>query len=388
MQHPLLDAALRHLERLIAFDTVSSRSNLALIGYLEEVLTAAGIPFRRLPDAGGEKANLLAFLGSVERPGIVLSGHTDVVPVAGQNWSSDPFRAVLRDGCLYGRGSADMKGFLACMLTIAEAAASHSLPRPLILAFSYDEEVGCKGVPVLIEALQACAAPPLGCVVGEPTGMRIADAHKGKIGLRCTVRGREAHSGLPQLGANAIFAAAELIAWIAREAERLAAEGPYAEGFDPSFTTANVGVVEGGSQLNIVPNRCSFLCEFRTLPGEQPEACAQRLKAHAETVVLPRLRARAPEATITFETIMAYPGLQADLDTPFGRLCRRLAEPGPPVKLSFGTEAGHFARAGIPALVCGPGDIACAHKPDEHVALDQLERCLGFLDILVRQELQ
>ncbi len=388
MQHPLLDRALRHLERLIAFDTVSSNSNLALIGYLEEVLAAASIPFRRLPDAGGEKANLLAFLGPSERPGIVLSGHTDVVPVSGQNWSSDPFRAVLREGRVYGRGSADMKGFLACMLAVAEAAAGSNLPQPLIFAFSYDEEVGCKGVPGLIETLRRCAAPPLGCVVGEPTGMRIADGHKGKIGLRCTVHGREAHSGLPQLGANAIFAAAELVTWIAREAERLAAEGPHAEGFDPCFTTANVGLVEGGSQLNIVPNRCSFVCEFRTLPGAEPEHYARRLREHAETVVLPRLRARAPEAAITFETIMAYPGLQADLETPFGRLCRRLAEPGPPVKLSFGTEAGHFARAGIPALVCGPGDIACAHKPDEHVAMDQLGRCLVFLDSLVRQELQ
>jgi len=226
MQHPLLDRALLHLERLIAFDTVSCNSNLALVAYLEAVLAEAAIPCRRLPDAGGEKANLLAFLGPLERPGIVLSGHTDVVPVAGQNWSSDPFRAILRDGRVYGRGSADMKGFLACMLAVAEAVAAIPLPQPLILAFSYDEEVGCKGVPALIEALQACAAPPLGCVVGEPTGMRIADAHKGKIGLRCTVHGREAHSGLPQLGANAIFAAAELIAWIAREAERLAAKGP------------------------------------------------------------------------------------------------------------------------------------------------------------------
>ncbi len=388
MPHPRLDRALLHLERLIAFDTVSSRSNLALIAYLEEVLAAAGFACSRVPDGQEDKAGLLAFLGPRERPGLVLSGHTDVVPVAGQNWSSDPFRAVVRDGAVHGRGTADMKGFLAAVLATAEAVTAAELPQPLLLAFSWDEEVGCRGVPRLLEALLESAARPLGCLVGEPTGMRVGDAHKGKIGLRCTVTGRAAHSGLPQLGANAIFAAAELVSWLAREAERLAAQGPREEGFDPPHTTVNVGTIAGGGELNIVPARCSFVCEFRTLPEEDPEAHAARLEEQARERVLPRLRARAPDATITFERLLAYPGLRADLAGGFARACRELAAADRPVKLSFGTEAGHFARAGIPALVCGPGDIAVAHKPDEHLPLEQLGRCLDFLDRLVRRDLR
>ena len=387
MPHPLLERTLAHLQRLIAFDTVSSRSNLALIAYLEETLTAAGLRCLRVPAAEEGKAGLLAFLGPRDRPGLLLSGHTDVVPVEGQRWSSDPFRAVCREGRVFGRGATDMKGFLACMTAVAEAAAGEVLPQPLLLAYSWDEEVGCRGVPHLIAALLEEAAPPLGCLVGEPTGMRVGDAHKGKIGLRCTVRGRESHSGLPHLGANAVFAAAELVAWLAVEARRLATEGRREEGFEPPHTTVNVGTIEGGSALNIVPGRCRFVCEFRTLPGEDPEDHAARLRRQAEEKVLPRLREGAPEAAITFETLMVYPGLRADLDDPFARACLELAGGGP-VRLSFGTEAGHFARAGMPALVCGPGDIARAHRPDEFVTLDELARCLAFLEGLVRRELR
>ncbi len=388
MPHPLLDRTLRHLERLIAFDTVSRNSNLALIDRLEEVLAAAGLRCRRITAVDADKAGLLAVLGPPDRPGLLLSGHTDVVPVDGQEWSSDPFEALLRDGRVYGRGAADMKGFLACMLAIAETVEERELPQPLVLAFSWDEEVGCRGVPALIGALFETVATPLGCFVGEPTGMRVADAHKGKIALRCTVTGREAHSALPGLGANAVFAAAELVRWLEREAERLAEEGPFEEGFDPPFTTVNLGVIEGGEALNIVPRRCVFLCEFRTLPGEDPEGYAARLRRHAAERVLPRLRRRTPEAAIAFETLAVYPGLRSALDTPFARACLDLRGSETPLKLSFGTEAGHFARAGIPALVCGPGDIAVAHKPDEHLSLEQLSLCLGFLERLVRRDLR
>ena len=388
MSHPLLPRTLAHLERLIAFDTVSRRPNLPLVAYLEETLTAAGLTCSRVPSGEEGKAGLLAFLGPRDHPGLLLSGHTDVVPVEGQRWSSDPFRAACRDGRVFGRGATDMKGFLACMTAVAEAVAEERLPQPLLLAFSWDEEVGCRGVPRLVEALLEQAAPPLGCLVGEPTGMRVGDAHKGKIGLRCTIRGREAHSALPHLGANAVFAAAELVAWLAAEARRLASEGRREDGFEPPYTTVNVGTIEGGSELNIVPNRCTFCCEFRTLPGEEPESHAARLRRHAEERVLPELRRTAPEAAITFETLLAYPGLRADPERPFARRCLALADAGEPVKLSFGTEAGHFARAGIPSLVCGPGDIARAHKPDEHVTLEELAACLAFLERLVRQDLR
>lgn len=371
--------------RLLAFDTQSFRSNLELVGFVREHLAGLGVQSRLVPDDGGDKANLWAVIGPADRPGgLVLSGHTDVVPVAGQAWSADPFRPVVRDGRIYGRGAADMKGFLACALALVPDLLAMELRRPVILAFSYDEEVGCKGVPRLIEDLLSTLPRPEACLVGEPTMMRLVDGHKGKAGYRCTVTGREAHSAYPALGANAVVAAARIIAEIAAMGQRFASEGPFMEGFAPPHHTAGVGRIEGGSQLNIIPKECRFEFEFRTLPSEDPLRFVATVERFAQERVLPDLRASAPEAGIAFEEILAYPGLTPAEGTPFLALCRELTGDHASVRVSFGTEAGCFSARGVPALVCGPGDIGVAHKPDEWIALDQLDACDAFLRRLVR----
>lgn len=375
------------LERLLGFDTQSFRSNLELIDFVRAYLAECGIEARLVHDDSGAKANLWAVIGPPDVPGIVFSGHTDVVPVAGQAWSSDPFRARVEAGRIYGRGAADMKGFLACVMALAPELAAASLRRPAILAFSYDEEVGCKGVPRLIEAMLAELPPPEACLIGEPTLMQLVDGHKGKAGYRCTITGREAHSAYPKLGANAVVAAARLIDRVAAMGDRFAAEGPYFPGFDPPHHTSGVGRIEGGSQLNIVPRNCSFEFEFRTLPDEDPMRFVREVQAAADQAILPTLLASAEEAAIEFEEVLAYPGLVPSPDTDFARLCRDLTGTERPARVSFGTEGGCFHARGVPAVVCGPGDIKVAHKPDEWIALEQLERCDAFLRDLVRAAL-
>lgn len=380
---PITLSTVELLERLVGFDTQSGRSNLELVAFVEDYLAGHGVAARRVLDDTGQKANLYAVIGPEDRPGLVLSGHTDVVPVAGQAWSSDPFTATRRGGRIYGRGTADMKGFVAAMLALVPDLRAMRLEKPVILALSYDEEVGCKGVPRLIEAILAALPAPSACLVGEPTLMRLVDGHKGKAGMRCTVTGREGHSALPKVGANAVIAAARLIERIARMGEAFEREGPFAEGFDPPHHTAGVGRIEGGSQLNIIPNRCSFEFEFRTLPGEDPMRFVRAVEAHTEREVLPCLRATAPEASIAFEEILAYPGLAPEPGSSFAQLLRSLTGTNGPLRVAFGTEAGCFAARGIPSLVCGPGDIAVAHKPDEHIEVVQLNQCDAFLRRLV-----
>ena len=372
------------LDRLIGFDTQSFRSNLELVGFVRDHLAGHGVAIRLVPDDSGEKANLFAVIGPRDVPGLVLSGHTDVVPVAGQAWTGDPFLARHQDGRILGRGAADMKGYLACVLALVPDLVAVRLRRPAIIAFSYDEEVGCKGVPRLIEALLAELPPPMACLVGEPTLMRVVDGHKGKAGYRCIVTGREAHSAYPKLGANAVIAAARIIAKVAELGAGFEAEGPFAEGFDPPHHTSGVGRIEGGSQLNIVPNRCSFEFEFRTLPGTDPMRFVREVEAFALAEVLPSLQATAPEAAIRFEEVLAYPGMTPPPESDFTRLCRELTGTERPAKVPFGTEGGCFDARGIPSLVCGPGDIRVAHKPDEWIAVEQLERCDRFLRDLVR----
>ena len=375
------------LDRLIGFDTQSFRSNLELVGFVRDYLADHGVAIRLVPDDSGDKANLFAVIGPRDVPGLVLSGHTDVVPVAGQAWTGDPFVARHRDGRILGRGAADMKGYLACVLALVPDLLALPLRRPAIIAFSYDEEVGCKGVPRLIEALLAELPAPMACLVGEPTLMGVVDGHKGKAGYRCIVTGREAHSAYPKLGANAVIAAARIIAKVAELGARFEAEGPFAEGFDPPHHTSGVGRIEGGSQLNIVPNRCSFEFEFRTLPGTDPMRYVREVEAFALAEVLPTLQATAPEAAIRFEEVLAYPGMTPPPESDFTLLCRELTGTARPMKVPFGTEGGCFDARGIPSLVCGPGDIRVAHKPDEWIAVEQLERCDRFLRDLVRSYL-
>ncbi len=381
----MTEARLRSREwigRLIAFPTVSRDSNLALIECVRDYLAGFGVASRLVHDESGSKANLYATLGPQDRPGIMLSGHTDVVPVDGQEWTSDPFQAVERDGRLYGRGTSDMKSFLAVVLSSVPMLFERPLKTPLHLAFSYDEEVGCLGVRRLIAQLAEMPVRPAFCIVGEPTGMRVARAHKGKLSYRCHVRGLESHSALTHRGVNAVETAAELIVYLRRMAQRLRERGPLAEGFDPPYTTVHTGVVHGGTQLNIVPRDCRFDFEFRPLPSQDPRALFEELKAFAERELAPAMKAVTESAGITWQMLSEFPGLDTDEDAEVTRLVKALTGANRTGMISFGTEAGLFARAHIPAVVCGPGSIEQAHKPDEWIALEQIARCEGFMERL------
>jgi acetylornithine deacetylase len=381
---PALDQR-QMLDRLIGFDTTSRNSNLALIEFVQDYLDRLGIASDLIFDDTGAKANLLATIGPPEEPGIVLSGHTDVVPVDGQDWSSDPFFCALRGERLYGRGTADMKGFIATVLALVPEFQALPLAAPVHLALSYDEEVGCKGVPRLLDRLaDLLPALPSGCVVGEPTGMRLADGHKGKAGYVCSVRGLASHSALNHLGVNAIEVAAEIIGELRRLNDEFRTRGPHQAEFQPPHCTVSTGVIAGGTALNIVPEHCRFEFEFRPLPGQDPDVLFARIRDWAEAALLPVMRAVSPAAGIAWQELMSYPGLGGAGTTRIENLCARLTGSEQPLKLAFGTEAGHFAARGIPAVVCGPGDIDVAHKADEYVELDQLERCARFLRQLVQ----
>jgi acetylornithine deacetylase len=374
------------LARLIGFDTTSRNSNLALIEFVRDYLDGLGVASTLVFDDSGAKANLLATLGPIERPGLVLSGHTDVVPVDGQDWSSDPFVCTARNGRLYGRGAADMKGFVATVLALVPELLGQRLRAPVHIALSYDEEVGCKGVPRLLDHLASeLPALPFGCVVGEPTAMRVANGHKGKAGYECAVTGLASHSALNHLGVNAVEIAAELIARLRRRNLEFRARGPFQAGFEPPHCTVTTSVIEGGTALNIVPAGCRFEFEFRTLPGQDPAALLREVQAFASAELLPEMRARHPGAAIEWRELMDYPALGGAGQSAIERLCTELSGGGPPAKVAFGTEAGLFAERGIASVVCGPGDMTVAHKPDEYVELAELERCAGFVRRLVER---
>ena len=373
------------LDRLIGFDTTSDKSNLPLIDFVQGWLEDQGVASVRVPDASGLKANLIATIGPPDQPGLVLSGHTDVVPVQGQAWSSDPFRCVERDGRLYGRGTADMKGFLAAVLSRVPAWRNSRLEAPVHLAFSYDEEVGCRGVPGLIDRLLAdLPAAPFGALIGEPTGMRPVDGHKGKAGYRVHVTGRAGHSALTGQGVNAIQVAALIIAELVRIHRRCRTQGPFADGFEPPHCTLNVGTIDGGTAMNIIPGEACFTFEIRTLPEIDPGELLAELSAFVEDELLPGMWAVAPEASVVVEELMSYPGL-APRGGQLSEIVMELTGSPAGGKAAFGTEAGHFQARGIEAIVCGPGDIRVAHKPDEHLEIEQLGRCTSFLDQLVER---
>jgi acetylornithine deacetylase len=381
-QHEALADAIALLGELVAFDTESDKSNLALIERVEAHLTDHGVRFVRVPNASGDKAAVYATVGPMVDGGVVLSGHTDVVPVAGQAWSSDPFVMREEAGRLYGRGTADMKGFGACALVMLPRLARLPLKRPVHLLLSYDEETTCLGVVDTIARFGASLPRPAAAIVGEPTRMRVADAHKSVVTFRTRVTGRESHSSTPALGANAVWAAAALIVELDRIGEDLKARGDPTGRFDPPHSTVHVGTVAGGTARNIVPLRASLHWEFRGIPGLALEEVPDRLAAFAAAHVLPRLRAAAPEAEVVTEREVAVPGLDPDPGSVAEALALRLAGSNRTTTVSFATEGGHFQRAGVPTVVCGPGDIAQAHKPDEYVEVAELARCLGFLERL------
>ncbi|GIX18237.1 MAG: acetylornithine deacetylase [Rhodothalassiaceae bacterium] len=380
-----LDRAVDWACRLIRHPTVSSAGNLALIAEVEESLAALGFRCRRFPNAEGTKANLLASIGPEAPGGVVFSGHTDVVPVTGQDWSHDPFDPWIADGRLHGRGASDMKGFLGVVLALAPEMAAAPLARPIHLAFSYDEEVGCAGVGPLVRHLKEADVRAELVLIGEPTDMRVVTAHKGIRVLRTVVRGRPAHSSTPAAGANAIAALARIARAIEEEAARLAREERDGR-FDPPHTTVNLGEIRGGEAVNIVAGRAELLWEYRPLPGSDPDALARRIAAFAEERVLPDMRQTAPEAEILFETVAAAPALEARGNETAEELLRGILGANRSHAVSFTTEAGLFQRiAGLPAIVCGPGSIDQAHRPDEWVALDQLARAIRLVRALIRR---
>ncbi|HEX6979905.1 MAG TPA: acetylornithine deacetylase [Alphaproteobacteria bacterium] len=371
------------LRRLVAFDTTSRDSNLALIEFVRDYLKTHGVDSRLVFDEAGKKANLFATLGPSDKPGLMLSGHTDVVPVDGQEWSSDPFKVVQRDGRLYGRGTCDMKGFIAVALALTPEFLAARLTTPIHLAFSYDEEVGCIGVRRLIAELARMDVRPFACVVGEPTEMKVIRAHKGKLSVRGHVRGFECHSSLAPRGVNAIQYAAEVIAYLNRMARRIAEHGPFDHGFDIPHTTVHTGLIQGGTALNIVPKDCWFDFEFRHLPADDPRALLGEVQRFAADELEPQMRAVHPDTGFRWEELSSFPGLDTSEDAAITEMAKAASGGNSTGKVAFGTEAGLFDEAGIPTIICGPGSIDQAHKPDEFVTLDQLAQCETFLRRLV-----
>ncbi|MFQ6018622.1 MAG: acetylornithine deacetylase, partial [Kiloniellaceae bacterium] len=369
--------------RLVAFDTTSRNSNLELIHYVRDYLAGLGVRSHLTYDDDKRKANLYATLGPGDKGGIALSGHTDVVPVDGQDWSGDPWTVAERDGRLYGRGSCDMKGFIAVALAHAPKFLARELERPIHLCLSYDEEVGCLGVPRLLEFLAAQPVRPMACIVGEPTDMKVTVGHKGRLSCRCRVRGLERHSALAPRGVNAIEAAAKVIARLAEMAARKAEEGPFDEDYDVPHSTVHTGVIEGGTALNIVPAECTFEFEFRCLEADDPQALLAEIQAYAHEELEPAMKAIAPQAGFTWARESFFPGLDLDPDAEVVALVKALTGANTTGKVAFGTEAGLFQDSGIPAVICGPGSIEQAHKPDEFVSLEQVALCERFMSRLL-----
>ncbi|MBX3586271.1 MAG: acetylornithine deacetylase [Ramlibacter sp.] len=365
-------------QTLVRLNTVSANSNLALIHFVRDELLRLGVRSRLTYNADKTKANLFATLGEGKPGGVILSGHTDTVPWDGQDWQTDPLGGVVKDGRLYGRGSADMKGFIAIALAHAGLFLESAAPFAVHLALSYDEEVGCFGVRELIADMRDAGIAPLACIVGEPTDMVPAIAHKGVYRYRCCVRGKEAHSSLTPQSVNAIEMAARVVGKLRDMAEGLERNEPRYEGFDVPFSTASVGQFHGGMADNVVPRDAEFRYEFRDLPTADVAALQAELVAHARALE-PAMQRVAPDAGFSFEPICEVPSFLGSAGDPVTRLAQRLSGESGTTLVAFGTEAGLFKRAGIPTVVCGPGSIVQAHQPDEYVSLDQLARCEAFM---------
>ncbi len=373
------------VERLIAFETVSRDSNLGLIEWTRDYLKGLGATSRLTYDATGKKANLFATLGEGSRPGLVLSGHTDVVPVEGQAWDTDPFKATVIGDKLYGRGSADMKGYIATALVMAPQFLASKANAPLHFAFSYDEEVGCIGVRGLIKDLADIGLKTAGCIVGEPTLMQPIIAHKGTHRFRCCITGREAHSSYTTQGVNSIEYAARIIVYIRQMADRLQQLETRDYAFTVPFTTMQTGLIRGGLAANIVPKECEFIFEARTLPGASEHKLFQEVKDYAATL-LPEMQRVEPNAAIKLELLNTAPGMNMQETDEIVKLATALSRNKPNGAVSYGTEGGLFQAAGIPTVICGPGDIEQAHRPNEFVSLAQLAQCEAFMQRLLENE--
>ncbi|MCQ2999838.1 acetylornithine deacetylase [Pseudomonas syringae] len=370
-----MSASRELLARLVAFDTTSRESNLALIEFVREYLDGHGVSCELIYNAQKTKANLFATIGPAEVPGIVLSGHTDVVPVDGQAWTFPPFELSEKEGRLYGRGTADMKGYIACVMALVPELTRNTLRMPVHIALSYDEEVGCLGVRSLLEVLGSKPVKPLLCVIGEPTELKPVLGHKGKVAMRCDVHGLACHSAHAPSGVNAIEYAAQLINELGRLGKALQAEERQDARFDPPFSTVQIGVIGGGVALNIVPEHCRFDFEVRSLPVEDPRHVISALHAYAQNELLPAMRAVSGQSDIRLTELSSYPGLDISMHSQAAELIAEFCGSRAFGTVAFGTEGGLFDQSGIPAVVCGPGSMAQGHKPDEFISVEQLGAC-------------
>ncbi|AAZ26030.1 acetylornithine deacetylase [Colwellia psychrerythraea] len=372
------------IEKLISFDTTSYKSNLDLIEYIQNYLSEYGISSQLAFNEEKTKANLYATIGPQDKSGVMLSGHTDVVPVTGQAWDTDPFCVTHKDGMLFGRGTCDMKGFIAIVLSYLPEMIAAKLETPVHLAFSYDEEIGCVGARRLVEMMSGMPIKPAMCIVGEPTSLQVVNAHKGKLAQRITVSGLEAHSSLPHLGVNAIDFAADLILFIRELARELAENGPFEEGFDVTYTTLHTGKVEGGVALNIVPKHCQFDFEIRNIPGQDPQPLLDKVMAYAKDVLEPKMKAVDANCSIEMSPLSGYPGMFTEEEKEVVEFVQTLTEVKGLKKITFGTEGGLFTNAlHIPTVVCGPGSIEQAHKPNEFIEVAQVLAMESFMDKLI-----
>ncbi len=370
------------LARLVAFDTTSAKSNLALVDYVRTTLAGFGVESRLVFDASGGKAALHAVVGPRVEGGVALSAHSDCVPVEGQAWRADPFALRREDGRLIGRGAVDMKGFWAAVMAAVPGFQAKDLKRPVHLCLSFDEETTFAGAPLLVGRLGEGGPPPALCIVGEPTGMAPVIGHKGYASWNVAVTGLTGHSSLTHRTANALEAAAEAVAMLKRRARRFAAEGRRAEGYEPPWTTVHTGTFHAGTILNIVPDRAEFVFEVRSVPGDDPEEVLSELQAELARVVLPELRRVAPDAGFAFTRRCTAPPCDLPEGSPLLRLVTECGARGAASRVPYGTEAGVFQRAGIAAIVCGPGDVAQAHQPEEWIAEAELAACDRFLGAL------
>ncbi|WP_213776680.1 acetylornithine deacetylase [Caballeronia sp. dw_276] len=380
MTHALLDDTLDLLNNLIAFDTRSSESNLMLIEYVQQYLSKHGVESSLVFDETGRKANLYATIGPRDRAGLCLSGHTDVVPAAGQPWTVPPFEMTRGSDRVFGRGTADMKGFIAAVLASVPHFVATCKEVPIHLAFSYDEEVGCRGVRGLLRELAAAPVKPLACIIGEPTSMQVAVAHKGKKAYRCCVKGLAGHSALTHLGVNAVDFAAELVTFLRRTQRDLRTKATLDHDFDPPYTTIHTGRLNGGIALNVIPDHAQVEFEIRNLPADNADAIVQTITQYADTELVATMRETCAESGIDWEQLVDYPALSDQAAAGWLRELACAAAGRDDVRtLAFGTEGGLFQSIGIPTVVCGPGSIEQGHKADEYVELEQLSKCLSFL---------
>ena len=372
------------LKSLVGFDTTSFKSNLDLIAFIKNYLNIHKIKSTLVYDSSGKKANLYATIGSVNEGGIILSGHTDVVPIVGQTWTDDPFHLTQKKNKLYGRGTADMKGFLALILSRVPKMISANLSKPIHLAFSYDEEVGCVGVHRLLDFINSNSIKPVFCIVGEPTSMEVVTGHKGKCAYQVVVKGLACHSGQAPFGVNAVDYAAKLISYIAEIAKEKSIKGPFDYDYEVPYSTLHTGVISGGTILNIVPDSCQFEFEIRHLIEDNPKELINKIKLYAKENLLPNMHKVSSKTDIHFKEKVTYPGLLIDANSEPVRYVKKLLNNEKHKKVIFGSEGGLFQeKLNLPTVVCGPGSIDQAHKANEYISIDQLEKGGKFLDDLI-----